>query len=72
MSELARHLLTAKEAAEYLRVSRATLHRMEREGELVPFRTLGGHRRYSFAMLDEFLEHSRRPPAGAHRPLCPA
>ena len=52
-------ILTAKEAAEYLRVSLYTLKRMESEGGLVPFRTPGGHRRYSLRMLDEYLENSR-------------
>ncbi len=53
-------ILTAKEAAEYLRVSLYTLKRMESEGGLIPFRTPGGHRRYSLRMLDEYLENSRR------------
>jgi len=54
-------ILTAKEAAEYLRVSLYTLRRMEIEGGLIPFRTPGGHRRYSLRMLDEYLEKSRGP-----------
>jgi len=53
-------ILTAKEAAEYLRVSLYTLRRMENEGSLIPFRTPGGHRRYSLKMLNEYLEQSRR------------
>lgn len=52
-------ILTAKEAAEYLRVSLYTLRRMEGEGSLIPFRTPGGHRRYSLRMLNEYLEKSR-------------
>ena len=52
-------LLTAKEAAQYLRVSVFTLGRMDKQGLLVPFRTPGGHRRYSLEMLDEYLERSR-------------
>ena len=54
-------ILTAKEAAEYLRVSLYTLRKMEKEGGLMPFRTPGGHRRYSLKMLDEYLEKSRKP-----------
>ena len=54
-------ILTAKEAAEYLRVSLYTLKRMEGEGGLNPFRTPGGHRRYSLRMLNEYLEKSREP-----------
>lgn len=55
-------LLTAREAAEYLHISLLTLAKVERGGDLVPFRTPGGHRRYSLQMLNEYLEHSRRPP----------
>jgi len=54
-------ILTAKEAAEYLRVSLYTLRKMESGGGLMPFRTPGGHRRYSLGMLDEYLEKSREP-----------
>ncbi len=54
-------ILTAREAAEYLRVSLYTLRKMEKEGGLMPFRTPGGHRRYSLRMLDEYLEKSRKP-----------
>ncbi len=52
-------LLNAREAAQYLRVSLFTLSRIERDGGLVPFRTPGGHRRYSMRMLHEYLENSR-------------
>ncbi|HID64054.1 MAG TPA: helix-turn-helix domain-containing protein [Anaerolineae bacterium] len=52
-------LLNAREAAQYLRVSLFTLSRIEREGGIVPFRTPGGHRRYSLRMLHEYLEKSR-------------
>jgi len=55
-------ILTAKEAADYLRVSLYTLRRMESEGSLIPFRTPGGHRRYSLKMLNEYLEQSRVSP----------
>lgn len=61
-------LLTAKEAAQYLRVSLFTLGRIEKEGGIVPFRTPGGHRRYSLRMLHEYLENSRnssKPKANA-------
>jgi MerR family transcriptional regulator/heat shock protein HspR len=53
-------ILTAREAAEYLRVSPYTLRKMETEGSLIPFRTPGGHRRYSLRMLNKYLEESRR------------
>jgi MerR family transcriptional regulator/heat shock protein HspR len=52
-------ILTAREAAEYLRVSPYTLRKMETEGNLIPFRTPGGHRRYSLRMLNKYLEESR-------------
>jgi CheY-like chemotaxis protein len=54
-------LLTAREAARHLHVSLFTLGRIEKEGLLVPFRTPGGHRRYSLEMLNEYLEHTRSP-----------
>lgn len=49
-------LLNAKEAAEYLNISLSTLHRMENRGILIALRTPGGHRRYSFDMLDSCLK----------------
>lgn len=55
-------LFTAKEAADYLRISPFTLRKMERMGMLVPYRTPGGHRRYSLDMLNEYLENSRVQP----------
>ena len=64
------NLLTAKEAIEYLHVSLFTLGRIERERLLVPFRTPGGHRRYSLEMLNEYLERTRsRPGDGEKRIL---
>jgi CheY-like chemotaxis protein len=54
-------LLTAREAAQQLHISLFTLGRIEKEGLLVPFRTPGGHRRYSLEMLNEYLEHTRTP-----------
>ncbi len=52
-------LLNARQAAEYMGISLSTLGRVEREGNLIPFRTPGGHRRYRINMLDEYLELSR-------------
>ena len=49
------NLLTAREAAVYLRVSLSTLHRIERRGLLTPLRTPGGHRRYTLEMLNDCL-----------------
>jgi len=59
MAEERMSLMTAKEAARYLRVSMFTLSKIEREGGLIPYRTPGGHRRYSLRMLNEYLEESR-------------
>jgi excisionase family DNA binding protein len=52
-------LLTAKEAAAYLHISVNTLTRMEQRGLIVPYRTPGGHRRYSMLMLRNYLEGTR-------------
>jgi excisionase family DNA binding protein len=52
-------LLTAKEAAAFLHVSLNTLWRMERRNLITPYRTPGGHRRYSVDMLRSYLERTR-------------
>ena len=57
-------LLTAKEAAHYLHVSLFTLNRIEQSGGILPYRTPGGHRRYSINMLDAYLEKTRRQRLG--------
>jgi excisionase family DNA binding protein len=57
-----KRLLTAKEAAAYLRISLFTLRKIEQQGLIIPYRTPGGHRRYSLEMLNEYLEKSRIPP----------
>ena len=53
-----RRLLTGKEAAAYLGISLYTLKKIEYAGYLKPYRTPGGHRRYSQEMLDDYLEKS--------------
>jgi len=55
-------LYTAKEAAAYLRISLFTLRKIEQQALIVPYRTPGGHRRYSLDMLNQYLEDSRVPP----------
>lgn len=60
MAEIMDRLFTAKEAGAYLGVSLSTLHKIEKNGLLMPFRTPGGHRRYDKKMLDEYLQASRR------------
>jgi excisionase family DNA binding protein len=49
-------LLTAKEAADYLRISVSTLNRMEHKGTVTSLRTPGGHRRYTLEMLNACLK----------------
>ena len=56
--QVERRLLTAKEAASYLGMSLYTLKKIEYAGYLKPYRTPGGHRRYSQEMLEEYLEKS--------------
>jgi excisionase family DNA binding protein len=57
-----KRLMTAKEAAAYLRISLFTLRKIEQQGLIIPYRTPGGHRRYSLDMLNQYLEESRIPP----------
>ena len=57
-----KRLLTAKEAASYLKISLFTLRRIERQGLIVPYRMPGGRPEYSLEMLNEYLEASRVPP----------
>ena len=52
--------MTASEAADYLRVSKSTLRLAEKSGELRPFRTPGGHKRYNVEMLNAYLEGSKK------------
>ena len=54
-------LLTAREAAEYLRVSLSTLRRMERRGWVSALRTPGGHRRFSLEALNACLRQMAEP-----------
>jgi excisionase family DNA binding protein len=63
----AQTILTPRESAQYLRVSQFTLRKMEEQGLIVPFRTPGGHRRYSLEMLNEYLEKSRGRRTSASR-----
>jgi excisionase family DNA binding protein len=60
MAEDRMSLMTAKEAARYLRVSMFTLSKIESQGGLVPYRTPGGHRRNSLRMLNQYLNNSRK------------
>ncbi|MBM7557915.1 excisionase family DNA binding protein [Halanaerobacter jeridensis] len=44
--------LSIKEAANFLGVAISILRRWDKEGKLVPERTVGGHRRYSATCCD--------------------
>jgi excisionase family DNA binding protein len=60
MAEDRMNVMTAKEAARYLRVSMFTLSKIESQGRLVPYRTPGRHRKYSLKMLKRYLNNSHR------------
>jgi excisionase family DNA binding protein len=55
------YLLTAREAAHYLRISLSTLYRLERDGQLASLRMPGGHRRYTLQMLNACLSNEQQP-----------
>ncbi len=48
-------VLNQREAMLFLHVSKSTLHRWDKDGTLVPFRTSGGHRRYLLSALEKFI-----------------
>lgn len=50
-------VMTAKEAAKYLRVSLFTLHEMDEK--IRPAKLTGGHRRYRRRWLNQYLEDSK-------------
>lgn len=51
-------MLKLEEACEYLKVSKSTIRRWEREGILTSIRTTGNHRRYDEATLDKLIQKS--------------
>lgn len=51
--------MTSRQAADHLGISLCTLKKIESLGHLKPYRTPGGHRRYSKKMLDNYLEMSK-------------
>lgn|GEM_PF-650700 len=59
-SERRKFRLRAPQAAEYLGVSLMTLTKMEKRGELIPFHTPGGHRRYSIELLEAYVRKNRQ------------
>lgn len=48
-------LLTIKQAAEFLGISKKTLYRYGEQGILKPLRMPGGHRRYRKSDVERFL-----------------
>lgn len=62
-------LVTASEAAEFLRISRRQLGRLVRRGEL-PFVRVGARAvRFSEADLSDFVANHREAPSGANSAL---
>ena len=53
--------LPVSDAAHYLGISPETLRRWDQKGILKPFRTKGGQRRYSIALLKSFQSGERKP-----------
>jgi excisionase family DNA binding protein len=54
-------LLKPREVAELFGVRTTTIARWAREGKLTPFRTPGGHRRYSRAGIQALLDEEAAP-----------
>ncbi len=48
-------MISIGQAAEYMGVSISTMRRYDRKGKLVAKRTLGNHRRYTYAQLNTYL-----------------
>jgi excisionase family DNA binding protein len=48
-------LLSIKQASQYLNVSQDTLRKWEKNEAITPFKTVGGHRRYSVESLNNIL-----------------
>jgi len=56
-------LLTPAEVAALFRVDPKTVTRWAQQGKIRSIRTLGGHRRYSEAEIQSFLDKSQQVPA---------
>lgn len=57
--EHVRDILTAQEVADYLKVSKPTVYKLARAGE-IPAVRLGGTWRFSRSLLDEWLDGQMR------------
>ncbi len=63
-----RKVLTIPEVSEYLRVSRQTIYRMLRRGDIPAFR-IGGDWRFNIEDLGHWIERdSRAPKSGLRKP----
>lgn len=61
-------MLTVSQTAHLIGVCTKTLYRWEKQGRIIPFRTLGGHRRYTLELLkncgvicNSFAPESKKP-----------
>lgn len=52
-------LLRQSEVEDVYRISKTTLHRWIRNGNLTDYRTVGGHRRYDSAEIEALLSASK-------------
>src|SRR6266536_1106766 len=59
-----RRFLTTGQAAARLRVAPTTVQRYAARGQLAYLRTLGGHRRFDPATVDQLAAHLGRPATG--------
>src|SRR3972149_10025117 len=64
--------LSITEAARFLNISAKTLRRWEKQGILVPERTVGNQRRYSLIQLQEFDPNTKRLEIQSSFPKSPA
>ena len=54
--------MTQEEAAAYLKADEAAIEKAVELGQIVPYHTPGGHRRYSIRTPNEYLEKSKGDP----------
>jgi excisionase family DNA binding protein len=58
------HILTAKQAGAYLKVSTVTIYRLAKNGQ-IPYRRVGGQYRFTTTALDAWLMGDRLSPEAA-------
>ena len=64
MNDRAGELMTTGEVASLCRVNPKTVARWASEGRLTSVRTVGGHRRFYRAEVNDLLEASKQPRRG--------